>query len=174
MGCGLLYSRGIAPDIDFRHLVWLRATQAMPLAFLFVPASVLTYQTVPQKLQGDATALFTMFRNVAGSVGISVSTAIISSRTQTHMAYLSTHLSRSDSTFRTTLSQLTHAIQDLGTATGNATQAALGRTYQTLIAQAGLLAYMDVFLYCALLAFAFIPFTFLFSPVKKAGGTAGH
>jgi MFS transporter, DHA2 family, multidrug resistance protein len=174
MGCGLLYSRSIAPDIDFRHLVWLRATQAMPLAFLFVPASVLTYQTVPQKLQGDATALFTMFRNVAGSVGISVSTAIISSRTQTHMAYLSTHLSRSDSTFRTTLSQLTHAIQDLGTATGNATQAALGRTYQTLIAQAGLLAYMDVFLYCALLAFAFIPFTFLFSPVKKAGGTAGH
>ncbi len=29
---------------------------------------------------------------------------------------------------------------------------------------------MDVFLYCALLAFAFVPFTFLFSPVKKAGG----
>jgi MFS transporter, DHA2 family, multidrug resistance protein len=174
MGCGLLYSRSIAPDIDFPHLVWLRACQAMPLAFLFVPASVLAYQTVPQKLQGDATALFTMFRNVAGSVGISVSTAIISSRTQTHMAYLSTHLSRSDATFRGTLSQFTRAIQDLGTATGSATQTALGQLYQTLIAQAGLLAYMDVFLYCAVLAFAFIPFTFLFSPVKKAGGVPGH
>jgi MFS transporter, DHA2 family, multidrug resistance protein len=90
------------------------------------------------------------------------------------MAYLSTHLSRSDSTFRSSLSQLAHAIQNMGTTTGNATQAALGRTYQTLIAQAGLLAYMDVFLYCALLAFAFIPFTFLFSPVKKAGGAPGH
>jgi MFS transporter, DHA2 family, multidrug resistance protein len=174
MGCGLLYSRNIAPDIDFRHLVWLRASQAMPLAFLFVPASVLAYQTVPQKLQGDAAALFTMFRNVAGSLGISVSTALITSRTQTHMAYLSTHLSRSDSTFRGSLSQLAHAIQSLGTTTGSATQAALGRTYQTLIAQAGLLAYMDVFLYCALLAFAFVPFTFLFSPVKKAGGAPGH
>jgi DHA2 family multidrug resistance protein len=154
--------------------VWIRAFQAMPLAFLFVPASVLAYQTVPQRLQGDATALFTMFRNVAGSVGISVSTALITSRTQTHMSYLSAHLSQSDSIFRNTLSQLTHAIQNLGTTTGNATQTALGQTYQTLIAQAGLLAYMDVFLYCALLAFAFIPFTFLFSPVKKAGGPGGH
>jgi DHA2 family multidrug resistance protein len=174
MGCGLLYSRNIAADIDFPHLVWLRAAQAAPLAFLFVPASVLAYQTVPQRLQGDAAALFTMFRNVAGSVGISLSTALITSRTQTHMAYLSTHLTRSDSTFRNSLSQLTHTIQGLGTATGNATQAALGRIYQTLIAQAGLLAYMDVFLYCALLAFAFVPFTFLFSPVKKAGGAPGH
>jgi len=174
MGCGLLYSRNIAADIDFRHLVWLRAAQAMPLAFLFVPASVLAYQTVPQRLQGDAAALFTMFRNVAGSVGISVSTALITSRTQSHMAYLSTHLSRSDSTFRNSLSQLTQAIQSLGATAGNATQAALGRTYQTLIAQAGLLAYTDVFLYCAMLAFAFIPFTFLFSPVKKAGGAPGH
>jgi DHA2 family multidrug resistance protein len=90
------------------------------------------------------------------------------------MAYLSAHLSRSNSNFRTSLSQLAHAIQSLGTATGSATQAALARTYQTLIAQAGLLAYMDVFLYCALLAFAFVPFTFLFSPVKKSGGAPGH
>ena len=46
--------------------------------------------------------------------------------------------------------------------------------HETLIAQAGLLAYMDVFLYCALLAFAFVQFTFLLSPVKKAGGAPGH
>jgi len=173
MGCGLLYSRNIAPDVDFIHLVLMRAAQAAPLAFLFVPASVLAYQSVPQRLQGDAAALFTMFRNVAGSVGISVSTAIITSRTQTHMAYLSTHLSQSNANFSNTLSQLTSAIRNLGTAAGDATQVALDRTYQTLIAQAGLLAYMDVFLYCALLAFAYFPFTFLFSPVKKAGAAAG-
>ena len=173
MGCGLLYSRNIAPDIDFLHLVLMRGAQAAPLAFLFVPASVLAYQTVPQRLQGDAAALFTMFRNVAGSVGISLSTAIITSRTQIHMAYLSTHLSQSNASFSNTLAQLTSAIRNFSVAAGDATQVALSRTYQTLIAQAGLLAYMDVFLYCALLAFAYVPFTFLFSPVKKAGGAAG-
>jgi DHA2 family multidrug resistance protein len=174
MGCGLLYSRSIAPDIDFSHLVILRAAQAFPLAFLFVPASVLAYQTVPQQLQGDATALFTMFRNVAGSIGISLSTAIIATRTQAHMAYLSGHLSQSNSAFHNALTQLTTAIRGVGISASDATQAALRQTYQTLVAQAGLLAYMDVFLYCALLAFAFVPLTFFFSPVKKAGGAAAH
>ena len=54
----------------------------------------------------------------------------------------------------------------------DATRAAMNQTYQTLIAQAGFLAYKDVFLYCALLAFAFVPLAFLFSPMKatrKAG-----
>jgi MFS transporter, DHA2 family, multidrug resistance protein len=173
MGCGLLYSRNVAADIDFWHLVWMRAAQAAPLALLFVPISVLAYQTIPQRMQGDAAALFTMFRNVSGSIGISLSTALVTSRTQSHMAHLQPHLTQSSDAFRNTIAQLAHGIQGLGIAASDATQTALGRTYQTLIAQAGLLAYMDVFLYCALLAFLFVPFTFLFSPVKKAGGPPG-
>ena len=131
MGAGLLYSRNISPDIDFWHLMLLRCVQAAPLSFLFVPTSVLAYQTIPQRLQGDAAALFTMFRNVAGSVGISVSTALITSRAQAHMGYLSGHLSRSDNTFRNSLAQLAAAVRQAGAAAGDATQVALGKTYQT-------------------------------------------
>jgi DHA2 family multidrug resistance protein len=170
LGCSLLYSRNISPDIDFRHLVEIRMTQSLGIGFLFVPLSVLTYQTVPRRLQGDATALFTMFRNVAGSVGISLSTAAITSRTQTHMAYLSYHMTNADPNFRGTVAQIARAIQGLGTSAAASTQRALGQTYQMLIAQAGYRAYQDVFLYCALVAFAFVPLTFFFSPVKKAGG----
>ncbi len=173
LGSSLLYSRNIAPDIDFFHLMTLRIAQAAGIGFLFVPTSVLTYYTIPERLQGDATALFTMFRNVAGSVGISVSTAAITSRTQIHTAYLAANLSQADPTFRETLSHVSAAIKNLGTVAGDATQAAMGQIERTLIAQAGLLAYMDVFLYCAILAFLFVPLTFLFSPVKatrKAGG----
>ena len=170
LGSSLLYSRHIAPDIDFTHLVWIRIGQSLGIGFLFVPLSVLTYQTVSRRLQGDATALFTMFRNVAGSVGISVSTAMITSRTQVHMAYLSYHMTNTNPNFRSTITQFSSAIQHLGSTAAASAQSALGQTYQTLIAQAGLLAYKDVFLYCALLAFGFVPFTFFFSPVKKAGG----
>jgi DHA2 family multidrug resistance protein len=166
LGCAMLFSRGIPPDINFGHLVLVRAAQSLGIGFLFVPASVLAYQTVPQALQGDATALFTMFRNVSGSIGISLSTAMIQTRTQVHMAYLSSNLSQADPTFRQSLQQLTTAIQNLGTIAANATQAAMHQTYTTLIAQAGFLAYKDVFLYCALLSFAFVPLTFLFAPVK--------
>jgi DHA2 family multidrug resistance protein len=173
MGAGLLYSRDISPNISFGHLVLLRASQAAPLAFIFVPASVLAYQSVPQQLQGDAAALFTMFRNVLGSVGISVSTAIVTSRTQVHMAYLSGHLSHASANLTNYLSQFTSAIRNFSFATGDAAQTALGQTYQTLIAQAGFLAYMDVFFYSAVLALLYAPFTLLFSPVKKAAGAGG-
>jgi DHA2 family multidrug resistance protein len=68
--------------------------------------------------------------------------------------------------FRDTLARATAAIKGLGTVAGNAAQVAMGQIERTLIAQAGILAYMDVFFYCAMLAFAFVPLTFLFSPVK--------
>jgi DHA2 family multidrug resistance protein len=173
LGGSLLYSRTITPDIDFRHLMFIRVTQSLGIGFLFVPLSILAYSTLPHRLQQDATALFTMFRNVLGSVGISVSTAMITSRTQTQMAYLAYHTSQANPNFRETLSQLTRAIQGLGATASVAAHKAFGQAYQTLIAQASFLAYKDVFLYCALLAIVFTPLTFLFSGVKKAGGAPG-
>ena len=172
LGFSMLYSRYIAPDIDFTHLTLIRIGQSVGIAFLFVPTSVLAYQTLPQRLQGDGTALFTMFRNVAGSIGISLSTAAITTRTQVHMAYLSVHQSLDSATYRHTLSEFTSGIRHLGTIAGSASQAAAGQLYRTLLSQAAFLAYMDLFLYCALLAFAFVPFTFFFSAVRatrKAG-----
>jgi len=173
LGCSMLYSRTLTPDIDFRHLMYMRITQTLGIGFLFVPLSILAYSTLPRDLQQDATALFTMFRNVLGSVGISVATAMITSRTQTHMAYLGYHASHTNPNFRDTLAQLTRAIQGLGVTATVAAQKAFGQAYQTLIAQASFLAYKDVFLYCALLAFAFTPLTLFFSGVKKAGGPPG-
>jgi MFS transporter, DHA2 family, multidrug resistance protein len=166
LGAGLLYSRSIAPDIDFYHLMVLRIVQALGIGFLFVPTSVLTYYTLPAGLQADATALFTMFRNVAGSIGISLSTAAITARTQVHTAYLSANLSPSDPQFRETLAHVSAAIKNLGVSAGSVTQIAMGRIERTLFEQASYLAYMDVFLYCAILAFLFVPATFFFSPVK--------
>jgi DHA2 family multidrug resistance protein len=173
LGCSMLYSRTLAPDIDFRHLMFMRITQSLGIGFLFVPLSILAYGTLPRDLQQDATALFTMFRNVLGSVGISVATAMITSRTQTHMAYLGYHTSQTNPNFREHLAQVSRAIQGLGASASVAAQKAFGHAYQTFIAQASFLAYKDVFLYCALLAFVFTPLTFFFSGVKKAGGPPG-
>ena len=170
LGCALLYSRNITPDIDFPHLVLLRAAQATGIGFLFVPTSTMAYLTISRQLQGDATALFTMFRNVFGSIGISLSTALVTTRTQAHMVYLAGHMGPTDPGYADTLARTVAAVKSYSLAVGDATQSAVGYLYQNLIAQAGLLAFMDIFFYCAVVAFAFIPFTFLFSPVKASGG----
>src|SRR6202034_1673158 len=77
MGSALLYSSTIVLNIDFRTLVLMRTMQSAALAFLFVPISTVTYTTLPRRLNGDGAALYAMFRNVFGSIGISLSTAPI-------------------------------------------------------------------------------------------------
>lgn len=109
----LAYSRMLVPDIDYRHLVMIRCAQSLAIGFMFVPITTLAYLTVPQRLNDDASALFTMFRNVAGSIGISVSTALIRERTQARMAHLSAHTSPLSQNFQDALHANARAIAEL-------------------------------------------------------------
>jgi MFS transporter, DHA2 family, multidrug resistance protein len=77
MGLAFLFSSTLAPNIDFKTLVLMRAAQTAGLAFLFVPISTITFATLPRELNGDATALFAMVRNIFGSIGISVASAMV-------------------------------------------------------------------------------------------------
>jgi len=83
------------------------------------------------------------------------------------MAYLSSHLSTSNPVYQSTLAQIGMAMRNLGT-TASASRSAMRQLYETLIAQAGFLAYKDVFLYAAILAFLFLPLSLLFSPLRAA------
>ncbi|SAI70885.1 multidrug resistance protein [Bordetella ansorpii] len=174
LGLSMVYSHGLAPNIDYRTLATMRATQSLGIGLLFVPVTTLAYITLPQRLNGDGTALFTMFRNIAGSVGIAMSSALLRDRTQVRQAYLSEHLSPYDPSFQETLQRMARSIQDYAHVAGDATQAAAGQMYRTLINQATFQAYQDIFAYCAILAFCFVPLTLLFSNVKSSGGAPGH
>jgi len=153
-----------------RRVVALAGAGALAALTLIFLNALSFVRVIGLAQQGDATALFTMFRNVFGSVGISLSTALITSRTQVHMAYLSYGLTPANANYASTLAQFARAIQHLGSTAAQSTQKAAGQLYQTFIAQAGFLAYQDVFLYCALVALGFAPFTLFFSSAKKTGG----
>ncbi len=169
MGCAMLYSRRLVPNMDYFSLVMVRSSQSLAIGFLFVPVTTLAYVSLPKRMNGDATALFTMFRNVAGSIGISLSTALVTNRSQVHMAYLGQHMSPLSASYTEALQRVTESIQQGGSVLAQAGQAASGYLYQSLIAQSVILSYIDVFGLYALVAFAFVPFTFLFTPAKSAG-----
>ena len=82
MGLALLWSSKLTPDIDFTTLMLMRMSQTAALAFMFVPITTVTFLTLPRELNGDGTALFAMFRNVFGSIGISLATAQVTQRWQ--------------------------------------------------------------------------------------------
>jgi DHA2 family multidrug resistance protein len=174
MGCALLFSSHVVPQIDFRTLVLMRAAQTAGLAMLFVPISTIAYATLPKELNGDAAALFTMFRNVFGSVGISLATALVTTRSQVHQAYLAAHMTPLDQPFNDLVAQYQRALLAMGHAASTTHDIALGRVYQLFRVQASVLAYADVFTICAVAAFAAVPLTLFFSPAKSRGGPAAH
>ncbi len=61
-----------------------------------------------------------------------------------------------------------------GFSPGEVHSRAVGLVYTTLQTQAAVLAYMDVFALCAILAFCVIPLTLLFTPMKGGGAPAAH
>ena len=159
----------LTPNIDYNTLALLRVLQAAGLAFLFVPNSTIAYSTTPRALNGDASAMFTMLRNISGSIGISLATAFITQRSQAHRAYLVDHLTPFDRNYQALVSSNEHALQSLGRAPGSLAHTAQGLVNQTLASQAAILGYMDVFAYCAIAAFCIVPLTFLFSPSTASG-----
>ena len=65
-----------------------------------MPNSTLSYSTLPRSLNADATALYSMFRNISGSIGIAMITALGAERQQAHRAYLAGHLSPYDQPYQ--------------------------------------------------------------------------
>ena len=175
LACAMAYSHTLVPNVDYDTLVKMRSAQSIAIGFLFVPITTLAYLTVPQELNDDASALFTMFRNVAGSIGISLATALIRERTQARMAHLSVHMTTLSQNYNDTLQRTAHTIAGMtGQPLAQALQSAGGKLYTTFVSQATILAYIDVFAYLAVFCVCFVPLTFFFSPAKAAGGAGGH
>lgn len=174
LGVALLYSCRVVPDIDFTTLLLMRTAQSFGLAFLFVPISTITFATLPVADQADATALFTMFRNLAGSIGISAATSLVTERGQAHQAHLVPHLTPLDPAFNLTLSQVSHFFRAHGMVKAVADTEALGWMLSTLETQSSILAYADVFAIAAIAAFLIVPFCFLFDRTRGTAGGLPH
>ncbi|HEX4171169.1 MAG TPA: EmrB/QacA family drug resistance transporter, partial [Acetobacteraceae bacterium] len=160
-------------NIDFRTLVLMRTAQTAGLGFLFVPISTVAYLTLPRRLNGDGAALFSMFRNVFGSIGISLSTAQVTQRSQVHQTYLSQWASPFHQPYETLIATYERTLHTMGRVGAVAHDTAVGHVYQSFRTQVTVLAYADVFYFCAIVAFTVVPFCLLISPKTGGGGPGG-
>jgi DHA2 family multidrug resistance protein len=112
-----------------------------------------------------------MFRNIAGSIGISLSSALLTTRGQVRMSHLGDHQTPFSQPYSDALAAVTRTIQGSGVPHAAALQSAAGHFYRQLINQSQILAYCDVFEVCAILAFCTVPLAFFLAPIRA--GSAG-
>jgi MFS transporter, DHA2 family, multidrug resistance protein len=142
-------SRQLDLQISFESASILRLVQVFGLAFLFVPINLVSYVGMPAEKSNSVAGLVNFMRNIGSSVGTSMVTTLIERRAQVHQAYLAASVTPGAPNLLKAAADLTaHLIASGGNAERAAKQA-YGLIFQSMIAQATTLAYMDTFLVLA-------------------------
>ncbi len=162
-------------SVSFSYVMFSRLVQGFGLGCLFVPIAVSAYSRIPPAMMGQATGLFNLLRNEGGSVGIALSSTILSQRAQFHQVRLVEHLTPLDPGYGQRLGQLARGLFPWAGLDPSSTRGlAQGLLYGELQRQSVLMAFVDVFWVLMLIFGLILPFLFLLRGRPGAGSAAAH
>src|SRR5258707_8386480 len=150
-------------DISQMTIVIVGVIQGIGLGFIFVPLSVVTLSTLSPELRAEGAGIFSLWRNIGSSVGISVVNALLTTNTQINHAEIAQHVTAVNRTFaEPSIAQFWNPL----TAAGRAALDAM------ITQQAQVIAYIDDYKLLMIATLAVIPLLIVFK--KTSGGGAGH
>ncbi|MOA21244.1 putative multidrug resistance protein EmrY [compost metagenome] len=133
--------------------------QGFGLGLVFVPLSTLSFATLAPRYRNEATALYSLMRNIGSGIGISLVIAYLAQRTQINHALLADQLTP----FSQALGQAVEAgVYDLDSAAG------LARLDREVTRQAVTLAYLQDFRLMMFVTLATLPLLVLLRPPQRA------
>ncbi len=171
----LFHMTGINLQLDFNTAVKLRIYQMVFVAFLFVPIQTISYQGIPRDKNNNVSGMTNLARNLGGSIGISAVGFMLSRRGQFHQNVLASHTGQFDPEFQTRVAGLAMQLRTSGLDAVAASEAAYGRLYGAMRAQAEMLSYIDALFVFAIFCGLMAPLAFLMKRGKPSGDTpAAH
>ena len=176
---GMWIGSFITQDIDYRTFVLIRVCQVFGLPFLFVPNSALAFSEIPPEKSSKASALFSLMRNLGGSIGISILSSYVQRHQQIHQNFLAAHLTPLNKAYTNLLATTQHVIESFGTPVAAAKAKAMGVIYRQLITQSSILAYADAFRFMAAVLALLVVVALVLMPAnnprqKAAAAAAAH
>jgi len=169
----LYHMTGLELGLSFGDAVRYRAFQALGLAFLFVPINTMSYVGVPREKNNSVSGMTNLFRNIGGSVGISMVETFLARRSQFHQDRLVANFSNYNPQFRATAANLSRTLTEHGSAATAAAQQSYGQIYGTLQRQASVLAYIDTIWIFAGICAVMVPMAFLMKKSVPGAGPRG-
>jgi len=148
-------------QISFLSASILRLFQVFGLGFLFVPINLAAYIGMPVEKSNNIAGLVNFWRNIGSSVGTSMVTTLLARRAQVHQVFLVAHTTPGVTTLRGLSAGLARHILSAGVQAETAARKATALLYQSVIAQATLLAYIDTFIVLSILSALMFVFSFV-------------
>jgi MFS transporter, DHA2 family, multidrug resistance protein len=170
--CNLWLGR-VTLDISQWSMFWAITISGFFLGFVFVPLATVAMGRLPDQLINPASGIYNLFRNLGGSVGISVVNTLIARRSQWHRTELSHDLALQNPYTRGALSGLQH-LMALHTDPIDALHRAWKLFELTINQQAALWSYVDDFRYLALACLLTVPIGWFLKKVERGKHVAAH
>jgi DHA2 family multidrug resistance protein len=153
--------QGLNLQGSFWNYTWPRIVLGVGLAMIFVPLNTVTLATISREEMGNATGMFSLLRNIGGSVGIAMAATLLARYGQFYQTGLVAHINPYNPTFQMRYGELKQALISKGIATTQADHTALGMMYGEVRRQAGALAFNRIFFIIGLAFLIIIPLLFL-------------
>jgi MFS transporter, DHA2 family, multidrug resistance protein len=156
----------LTPDTSQEAFFWMLIVRGLGMGLLFIPITTLSLSTLKGQQIGQGAAFTGMMRQLGGSFGIALITTFMAHQNVVHRAALVSHMAADNPITQ----QRVQGLQQTYISKGMAPDVALQSAYKTLdyavTKQAGVLSYMDVFLYLAIMFFICIPFVLMVKDKK--------
>ena len=147
------------------NFFWPNFIQGMGMALTTIPLMTVALATIRNEQMGNATGLFALARNLAGSIGIAVAIAMVSRGALRHQAYLTSHLTPYDLPYQNAVQMGQAALTPAMGA--QAAPGTLGVIYKSVLLQSNMQGFADEFRWLALVCFLSVPLVLL---LKQAQG----
>ncbi len=172
-GAALMRMADFDLQTNYSSVMLARLVQSLGLSFLFIPINTEVFANVPPQKTNNASALINVWRNLGGSVGISVGSTMLTRRTQFHHGELVVPVRAGNPSYAGILNALTSRLAH--TFGPDAPLHALATIAQIVDRQARLLAYLDTFAFFGGTFLAMLPIVLLLrKPAPHAGPPAAH
>ena len=156
---------GFAIDMGNRLVIISGIIQGLGLGLMFVTIQSLAFATLVPRLRTAAASLLNLSRNIGGSIGISVVTALLARNVQQSHADMAGHITDQ------TLPPISGAVVSQ---LGLPAQAAAAMVNAEINRQAAFIAYIDDFYLMMWVTLAAIPLVMLLRPAKKQAAGELH
>src|SRR5919109_1231135 len=143
--------------MDYWSLAWPRFLQGFAMGFIFPPLQTLTLATIRLERLGNATAAYNVVRNIGGSIGVAMATALLVRRSQEHQTTLVAHVDVWSAATAHQLREWTEHFMSQGADSFTAGRQALSMLYRRTMEQAQVLAYADDFWLISIVFVAILP-----------------
>lgn len=157
----------LTPDTGADNFWWLLIVRGFGLGLLFIPITTLALSSLHGKEIGQGAAFTGMMRQLGGSFGIAIITTYLSTQNMVHRVDLVSKLDIADPMVQQRINGMQRSFMSRGMTPDIALKSAYQALDYTVLKQASVLSYMDVFLYLGVLFLICVPFVLLVKGNRK-------